>query len=155
MFRLFIVIDRVCSCLIKFKREKKTGKTGVQLTMPYLIFVIGAIIGLYALYRFFINANVQQIKAAFLTAALIIFAIALFFLALTGKLPAAIGLGVAVIPFIIAHFRRKYLSEQHKDNTTRDQDSDQAPPREIVIDLNDGEDTENDENSENEDKKDD
>ncbi len=66
--------------------------------MPYLLLVIGLLIGLYALYRFFLNANVQQIKAFILAALAFIIGIAIFALAITGRLPAALALVGALIP---------------------------------------------------------
>ena len=68
--------------------------------MPYLILAIGVIIGLYTLYRFFLNATVQEIKAFLLTAIAVILGLALFFMAITGRLPAALALLVALIPII-------------------------------------------------------
>ena len=75
--------------------------------MPYLLLIIGVIIALYALYKFFIRADVQQIKALFLTAFFTIIVIALLILSLTGRLPAALALLGAMIPFAIAHLRDK------------------------------------------------
>lgn len=64
--------------------------------MPYLVLIIGLIIGFYALYRFFLNANIAQIKAFVIAAVTFIVGVALLYLALTGKLIAAlIGLAGA------------------------------------------------------------
>lgn len=75
--------------------------------MPYALLVIGLLIGAYALYRFFINANTAQIKALFLTVSIAVLVIALFYMAVTGKLAAALGLGAAIVPFVIAGLREK------------------------------------------------
>lgn len=75
--------------------------------MPYVLLVIGLLIGAYALYRFFINANPSQIKALFLTASITTLVIALFFMAVTGRLGAALALGAAIIPFVIAYLRER------------------------------------------------
>ena len=75
--------------------------------MPYLLLVIGLIVGLYALYRFFINANIKQIKALFMSAGLVTVIVALFVMAVTGRLAAALGLGAAIIPFVIAYLRER------------------------------------------------
>lgn len=75
--------------------------------MPYLLLVIGLIIGVYALYRFFLNANVRQIKAFFASALTAIFGIALIYLALTGKLIAALVGAVGLIPVVIKWFKAK------------------------------------------------
>lgn len=73
--------------------------------MPYLILAIGLIIGLIALYRFFIQANVKQIKALFYTAIFIVLCVALFYLAITGRLPAALALVVAIAPIALGFFK--------------------------------------------------
>ena len=76
--------------------------------MPYLILALGVALGLYALYRFFLSATVHQIKAFFLTAVIVVLSLALFVMAITGRLPAAqqprarnIGLAVAMITRIL------------------------------------------------------
>ncbi|MEM7651159.1 MAG: DnaJ domain-containing protein [Pseudomonadota bacterium] len=66
--------------------------------MPYLLLILGLLIGFYALYRFFLNADVAQIKALFLLAIVTVLCTALFVLAVTGRLPAAIALCSAVVP---------------------------------------------------------
>ena len=66
--------------------------------MPYVLLLLGLIIGLYALYRFFLNAELAQVKAFFLMAILVVLCTALFTLAVTGRLPAAIAILTAVIP---------------------------------------------------------
>ncbi|MCB9982383.1 MAG: DnaJ domain-containing protein [Rhodospirillales bacterium] len=67
-------------------------------TMPYLLLILGLIIGGYALYRFFLNAEVAQIKAAFILAILVVLCASLFTMAVIGRLPQALGLLVAVAP---------------------------------------------------------
>lgn len=79
--------------------------------MPYLILAIGLLIGLIALYRFFMRANVAQIKALFLTAGISAVVIAAFFLAVTGRLPAALALGGAMVPVVIGYLRSKGTNE--------------------------------------------
>lgn len=76
--------------------------------MPYILLVLGLLIGAYALYRFFLRADVRQIKALFLMIVCLVLAIALFFMAITGRLPAAIALIAALIPFAIGYIRNKY-----------------------------------------------
>ena len=87
--------------------------------MPYVLLALGLLIGAYALYRFFINANTRQIKALFLTAAIATLVVALFYMALTGKLAAALGLGAAIIPFVIAGLRER---KNQKDLPPEDDD---------------------------------
>lgn len=69
--------------------------------MPYLILALGVALGLYALYRFFLTATVHQIKAFFLTAVIVVLSLALFVMAITGRLPAALALIVAIVPFAV------------------------------------------------------
>ncbi len=66
--------------------------------MPYLLLIIGLIIGLIALYRFFLNATVKNIKAFFLVTITVCLTIAIILLAITGRLPAAMAVLVACIP---------------------------------------------------------
>ncbi len=75
--------------------------------MPYLILAIGILLGLFALYRFFIGANVAQIKAVFLALAALSLALAVFFLSITGRLPAAIAIVVATLPFVAGYLKSK------------------------------------------------
>ncbi len=89
--------------------------------MHYLLLAIGIIIGLYALYRFFMKANIQQIKSLFLTAGFLAFCAALFYLAVSGRLPAALGLVVATIPFIFGYLRER---QKIKSGTSK---PDQSP----------------------------
>lgn len=69
--------------------------------MPYIFLGLGLLIGLYALYRFFMNANIKQIKAFFLASLLVTLSVALFYMAVTGRLAAAAGLMVALTPVIL------------------------------------------------------
>jgi hypothetical protein len=75
--------------------------------MPYLLLALGLALALYALFRFFLKAGPQEIKAAFLTALLAALALAMLFLAVTGRLPAALVLMVALLPFLPGYFRKK------------------------------------------------
>ncbi|MGB4107148.1 MAG: DnaJ domain-containing protein [Alphaproteobacteria bacterium] len=79
--------------------------------MPYLILAIGLIIGIYALYRFFLTAEVKQIKALGLAVFTGIIALAILILALTGKFPAALALVMALFPLFIAYRRGKKISD--------------------------------------------
>ena len=75
--------------------------------MPYIILAIGLLIGIYTLYRFFMGANIEQIKASFLVALLVTIAISLFFLAISGRLPAAIALLVAMVPILTGVWQKR------------------------------------------------
>ncbi|MBX2834367.1 MAG: DnaJ domain-containing protein [Micavibrio sp.] len=85
--------------------------------MPYLLLVIGLLIGLFAFYRFFMNAKVRQIKALFLSVFLAAIAIALLVLALTGKLIAALALLIPLAPVLrSAWIEWKGSGESQKEN---------------------------------------
>ena len=75
--------------------------------MPYLLLVIGLILGIFAMYRFFLRAEVREIKALILAALIITICLALFVLAVTGRLPAAIAIVAALSPFVIGWFTNK------------------------------------------------
>ena len=66
--------------------------------MPYILLGLALLVGLYGLYRFILAANVRQVAALFLAAAVLGVGTALFFLALTGRLAAALGLLIALWP---------------------------------------------------------
>ena len=76
--------------------------------MPYLLLAIGLLVGLYALYRFFLRANVAQIKALGFTLATLVLCVALFFMAVTGRLPAAIALVAALTPFALGWLKIRH-----------------------------------------------
>ncbi len=77
--------------------------------MHYLLLGIGVILGTYGLYRFFLNANLKQITALLMVSVFTVICVALFFLAITGRLPAALGLLAALWPITLAlwHKRKK------------------------------------------------
>jgi hypothetical protein len=75
--------------------------------MPYLLLVIGLILGIFAMYRFFLRAEVREIKALVLAVLIITICMALFVLAVTGRLPAAIAIVAALSPFIIGWFTKR------------------------------------------------
>lgn len=79
--------------------------------MPYLILLIGLVLAVFGLYRFFLKARPDEIKAFFLSAGAILIALAALFLALTGRLPAAIGILVALWPIGVSYIRNKKLYE--------------------------------------------
>ena len=82
--------------------------------MPYLLLILGLLVGAYALYRFFLNADVAQIKALFLLAIVTVLCAALFTLAVTGRLPAAIALCSAVIPLGVGLWRAQ--QQDHEED---------------------------------------
>ena len=68
--------------------------------MPYLLLALGLILGGFALYKFFLKATPAQIKTFLLAATALVLLIALFFMAVTGRLAPAIGLFVALLPLV-------------------------------------------------------
>ncbi len=86
--------------------------------MVYLILIIGIVFGTYALYKFFLNATLSQIRAAFQTAMFIIFAGALLFLSVTGRLPAALALMGAISPFLFTILKKKFSKKSLKADET-------------------------------------
>lgn len=80
--------------------------------MPYLLLIIGLLIGAYALYRFFLNAEVQQIKALFLMAMLAVVCAALFVLAVTGRLPAALAILATLAPLGAGWWRARQQADE-------------------------------------------
>lgn len=75
--------------------------------MPYILLVIGAVIALAALYRFFLKADARQIKAMFLAVIATAIGLAALALAVTGRLPVAIAILTALWPVGIAWFRNR------------------------------------------------
>ncbi|MGH1398474.1 MAG: DnaJ domain-containing protein [Alphaproteobacteria bacterium] len=80
--------------------------------MPYILLVIGLLIGAYTLYRFFMRANVAQIKALFFAMVSVTLVIALFFMAITGRLPAALALLGALVSFALGYLRQRKGGEK-------------------------------------------
>jgi len=68
--------------------------------MPYLLLILGLVVAAYALYRFFLRASVKEIKAFGMVAVSFVIIIAIFVMAVTGRLPAALALVVALVPFV-------------------------------------------------------
>ncbi len=75
--------------------------------MPALILFIGILIGGFALYRFMLNASAKEVIAMVLTVGALIIGSALFFLAITGRLPAALGIVAAMIPLLLSWWNAK------------------------------------------------
>lgn len=75
--------------------------------MPYILLLIGAVIALAALYRFFLKADARQIKAMFLSVIAVAIGLAALALAVTGRLPVAIAILTALWPVGVAWFRNR------------------------------------------------
>lgn len=86
--------------------------------MPYILLVIGAAIGLFGLYKFFVSANPKQIGAFLLAAVFFILSIALLFMAVTGRLPAAIALVLAIWPLALAWWKARHSTPKAKTAQT-------------------------------------
>ncbi|MCB9996552.1 MAG: DnaJ domain-containing protein [Rhodospirillales bacterium] len=75
--------------------------------MHFLLLAIGILLGIYGLYRFFLNANLRQIIALGMGAVFVVICAALFYLAVTGRLPAALGLLAALWPVALSIWHKK------------------------------------------------
>ncbi|MFP4314145.1 MAG: DnaJ domain-containing protein [Alphaproteobacteria bacterium] len=105
--------------------------------MPYLLLVLGLLLGIYTLYRFFINANVNQIKSLILSAVTITICLALFILAITGRLPAAIAIVAALGPFIAGFLvKRKQARRYHAQGQKQGQARQSSGPMDEEEALN-------------------
>ena len=83
--------------------------------MPYLILIFGILVALFALYRFMVKANIEQVRFLFLVIFAVLYSGVLLFFALTGRVVISIGLLVFLVPFIVSHFRAK-LRAKKDDN---------------------------------------
>lgn len=75
--------------------------------MPYILLVIGLCLAVFGLYRFFLRASAKEIKALLLSIIAIAIGLAALFLALTGKLPAAIAILLALWPVAISWVKNR------------------------------------------------
>ena len=94
--------------------------------MPYLILLFGILLGLYGLYRFFMAANTRQIAALFGIAILLSICVAMFYLAVTGRLVAALGILAVIIPMALS-WRREHMqagnAQENKNQTEPERES--------------------------------
>lgn len=88
--------------ILNLRRNVTDNKTG---NMPYLILIAGLLIAGYAIYKFLIKANAQQIAAFIGMLVILIFSGSMIFLALTGRLPAAIAGVAATYPWLVAFLK--------------------------------------------------
>ena len=95
--------------------------------MPYLISVIGVLIGLFALYRFFIKASPRQIRLFFLICILTIFGTILLYFTLTGRILISIGLLVLAIPYVIMYFKGEMRSAKERKKHEEEAKLDEKP----------------------------
>ncbi len=86
--------------------------------MPYIMLMMGIAVALYALYRFFSKANPHQI-AVFLKSALsMLLLCGSLFLALTGRVGAAMAIAAALIP-VLAGWRSAAKQPNINDGSHR------------------------------------
>lgn len=102
--------------------------------MPLLLLSIALLVGLYGLYRFLLQADVKQVMALFLAVAALAVAAAMFFLALTGRLAAALALLVALWPMGAGMWMRhkRVLTADAKPATAASGPMDRA--RDVLLD---------------------
>ena len=91
--------------------------------MPYLILVIGLIVGLFALYRFFINAQPEAIRTFFRVCIIIAYAAVMLFFAMTGRIFVSIGLALLGIPFVFSYYRIK--KQRRLENSSNNHDDEE------------------------------
>lgn len=90
--------------------------------MPFIILFFGIIATLYALYRFFIRASVDQIKTLFSIVGLMLYAFVLLYFALSGRIIISLGLLLLSIPFVITHYRAKMKNKPQSLDDKSDKD---------------------------------
>lgn len=76
--------------------------------MPYVLLAIGVVLGLYGLYKFFLSASPEQVSSLLKAALFFILGVALLFMAVTGRLPAAIALLVAMWPLGLSYWKTRH-----------------------------------------------
>lgn len=75
--------------------------------MPYVFLGIGVLLGFFGLYRFFLAASTHQVKTMIFSVLTGALALALFLLAVTGRLPLALAAVSALWPLGVAMYRRR------------------------------------------------
>ncbi len=82
--------------------------------MPYLIFLFGILVGLYALYRFFLKANPDEVKNLIRISISLVYGIIILYFALSNRIIISLALLVLYIPFIISYYRSKLDKQSPK-----------------------------------------
>lgn len=90
--------------------------------MHFLLLGLGIALGIYALYRFFLQASSHQIKSFFITSLTVTLLLAVFFMAVTGRLPLAIGLFIALLPFLKEYVRLRKSERQESRANGQEQE---------------------------------
>lgn len=73
--------------------------------MPYILLVLGVLIGGYALYHFLRKATKDQAQKALLSMAVALVVLLVFVMIITGRLPIAAILAVVLIPLVVQLYR--------------------------------------------------
>ena len=99
--------------------------------MPYILLLIGLLIVGVALYRFMLRATVKEVFSLFAVIAVLVLSGALFLLAVTGRLPAAIAIVGAVWPLALGWWRTQKKKQARADGGAGGQDTTRAAALEI------------------------
>ena len=83
--------------------------------MPYLVLVLGLIVGVYALFRFFVKASPEQVRNLIRYSIIAVYILILLFFALTSRIIISIVLLLLCVPFVIAHFKAKTEEDNKQD----------------------------------------
>ncbi len=75
--------------------------------MPYLLLALGVALGLYGLYKFLMTASPKQAGTLILAIFTIVVAGALLLLTLTGRLPAALAILLALWPLALSVWKKR------------------------------------------------
>jgi hypothetical protein len=121
------------NALLSYKILLKTSNIGYIIqVMPYFLFILALLIGFYGLYRFFLNANVDQIKSFFLVLAAIVMAVSLFYMAITGRLAGAIAFIAAATPIALGFIKER---QRKKAGKTAARQNDEKMTRKKALEI--------------------
>ena len=82
--------------------------------MPYVLLIIGILLGFYGLVRFADKATTTQMKLLFEAAIALLFIIALLYLILSERLGLIVLWLVIALPFYFARWRKRKLEKLEK-----------------------------------------
>lgn len=75
--------------------------------MPYVLLAVGLLLALYGIYKFLIQASPKQAGTLILAIFTLVVAGALLVLTLTGRLPAALAILLALWPLALSFWKRR------------------------------------------------
>ena len=84
--------------------------------MPYVLFIIGILLGLYGLIRFADKASTRQMKLLFETAIALVFILALLYLILSERLGLIVIWLLVALPFYVIRWRKRKLAQMGEKN---------------------------------------